>query len=158
MITLALPTFDKPVKLLIVVAPWFKDVTEALVTGAKTRAAAAEIDVLEVPSPSEIPTAIAMAQRLAEFHGYVALGCAIRGETSLFDTQTLGLAHAFTMLGLSGACLGTGILTVDTLDQARLRADPKGADKGGAAAAAALHLIAISRKWAGQTKGIGFRA
>jgi 6,7-dimethyl-8-ribityllumazine synthase len=39
-----------------------------------------------------------------------------------------------------------------------VRADPAGQDKGGGAALAALHLIAISRKWAGQTKGIGFRA
>ena len=29
--------------------------------------------------------------------------------------------------------------------------------KGGGAAAAALHLVALSRKWARQTKGIGFR-
>ena len=158
MITLALPSFDKPVKLLIVVAPWFKDITEALIAGAKTRAAVAEVEVIEVPSPAEIPATIAFSQRLGEFHGYVALGCVIRGETSLFDTQTHATTHALTMLGLSGACIGNGILTVETVDQARLRADPTGADKGGEAAAAALHLIAISRKWAGQTKGIGFRA
>jgi 6,7-dimethyl-8-ribityllumazine synthase len=39
-----------------------------------------------------------------------------------------------------------------------VRANPADQDKGGGAAAAALHLIALSRKWAGQTKGIGFRA
>ena len=31
-------------------------------------------------------------------------------------------------------------------------------DAAHAAAAAALHLIALSRKWAANTKGIGFRA
>ena len=40
---------------------------------------------------------------------------------------------------------------------AEVRADPAGQDKGGGAAAAALHLIALARKWAGGTKGIGFR-
>ena len=62
------------------------------------------------------------------------------------------------MLGLGGSCIGNGILTVENRDQAVVRADPAGQDKGGGAALAALHLIAISRKWAGQTKGIGFRA
>ena len=61
------------------------------------------------------------------------------------------------LLGLEGACLGNGILTVETREQAVVRADPQGQDKGGGAAAAALHLIALSRKWAGQTKGIGFK-
>jgi 6,7-dimethyl-8-ribityllumazine synthase len=42
--------------------------------------------------------------------------------------------------------------------QAEVRADPAGQNKGGGAAAAALHLIALSRKWAGARKGIGFRA
>ena len=31
-------------------------------------------------------------------------------------------------------------------------------NKGGGAAAAALHLIALSRKWGAQTKGIGFKS
>ena len=42
--------------------------------------------------------------------------------------------------------------------QAEVRADLKGQNKGGGAAAAALHLVALSRKWAGKSKGIGFRA
>jgi 6,7-dimethyl-8-ribityllumazine synthase len=67
-------------------------------------------------------------------------------------------ARAISLLGLQGACIGNGILTVENRAQAEVRADPAGQNKGGGAAAAALHLIALSRKWAGQTKGIGFRA
>ena len=37
-----------------------------------------------------------------------------------------------------------------------MRADAKGQNKGGGAAAAALHLIALARKWTGQRKGVGF--
>jgi 6,7-dimethyl-8-ribityllumazine synthase len=37
-----------------------------------------------------------------------------------------------------------------------VRADPAGQDKGGGAAAAALHLVALCRKWAGQSKGVGY--
>ena len=41
--------------------------------------------------------------------------------------------------------------------QAEVRADPEGQNKGGGAAAAALHLIALARKWGRQSKGIGFK-
>ena len=61
-------------------------------------------------------------------------------------------------MGLQGACIGNGILTVENYAQAAVRADPAVHNKGGGAAAAALHLIALSRRWASQTKGIGFRA
>ncbi|MDO8313348.1 MAG: 6,7-dimethyl-8-ribityllumazine synthase, partial [Sideroxyarcus sp.] len=63
-----------------------------------------------------------------------------------------------TLLGLEGACIGNGILTVENRKQAEVRADPADQNKGGGAAAAALHLIALSRKWAEARKGIGFRA
>lgn len=158
--TLALPVFDKPVKLLIVVAPWYKDIADQLVAGATATALAcgATVEVLEVPGALEVPVAIAMAQRLAEFDGYVALGCVIRGETTHYDTVCNDSSRAISLLGLQGACIGNGILTVENRDQAMVRAEVAGQDKGGAAAAAALHLVAISRKWAGTTKGIGFRA
>ncbi|MFP4275748.1 MAG: 6,7-dimethyl-8-ribityllumazine synthase, partial [Paracoccaceae bacterium] len=38
-----------------------------------------------------------------------------------------------------------------------VRADPGQQNKGGGAAAAALHLVALARKWGGQRKGVGFR-
>jgi len=158
--TLPAPKFDKPVKLLIVVAPYYRDIADNLVAGAKAKAAStgAEVDVLEVPGALEIPSAIAMAGRLADFDGYVALGCIIRGETTHYDTVCNDSSRGLMMLGLGGSCIGNGILTVENRDQAVVRADPTGQDKGGGAALAALHLIAISRRWAGQTKGIGFRA
>jgi 6,7-dimethyl-8-ribityllumazine synthase len=158
--TLPLPQFDKPVKLLIVVAPYYKDITDQMVTGAKTTAAAcgAEVELVEVPGALEVPTAIAMAERQAKFDGYVALGCVIRGETTHYDTVCNDSSRAISLLGLQGACIGNGILTVENRAQAEVRADAAGQNKGGGAAAAALHLIALSRRWAGSTKGIGFRA
>ncbi len=157
--TLPLPKFDKPVKLLIVVAPYYKDITDNLVAGAQGVAAAcgAEVEVIEVPGALEVPSAIALAERMAKFDGYVALGCVIRGETTHYDTVCNDSSRAISMLGLNGAAIGNGILTVENRAQAEVRADPAGQNKGGGAAAAALHLIALSRKWATDTKGIGFR-
>jgi 6,7-dimethyl-8-ribityllumazine synthase len=158
--TLPLPTFDKPVKLLIVVAPYYKDIADNLVAGARAVGAAcgAEVELIEVPGALEVPSAIALAQRLAEYDGYVALGCVIRGETTHYDTVCNDSSRAISLLGLQGACIGNGILTVENRAQAEVRADPAGQNKGGGAAAAALHLIALSRTWAGKSKGIGFRA
>ncbi len=158
--TLPLPGFDRPVKLLIVVAPYYKDIADNLVAGARATAkkAGAEAEVIEVPGALEIPSAIAMAERLAEYDGYVALGCVIRGETTHYDTVCNDSSRALSLLGLQGACIGNGILTVETFAQAEVRADPAGQDKGGGAAAAALHLIALCRNWASASKGIGFRA
>ena len=158
--TLPLPAFDKPVKLLIVVAPYYKEIADNLVAGARAAAAraGAEADLVEVPGALEIPSAIALAERLAKYDGYVALGCVVRGETTHYETVCNDSSRGLTLLGLQGACVGNGILTVETIEQAEVRADPGGQDKGGGAAAAALHLIALARGWAGASKGIGFRA
>ncbi len=154
------PSFDKPVKLLIVVAPYYKDITDQMVAGARTAALAcgAEVDLIEVPGALEVPTAIGMAERLAKFDGYVALGCVIRGETTHYDTVCKDSSNGLMLLGLQGSAIGNGILTVENRAQALARAEVAGQNKGGGAAMAALHLIALSRTWAGQTKGIGFRA
>jgi 6,7-dimethyl-8-ribityllumazine synthase len=158
--TLPLPTFDRPVKLLIVVAPYYKDIADNLVAGARAvgEACGVTVDLVEVPGALEVPTAIALAERMSQYDGYVALGCVIRGETTHYDTVCNDSSRAISLLGLQGACIGNGILTVENRLQAEVRADPAGQNKGGGAAAAALHLVALSRKWAGKTKGIGFRA
>ena len=157
--TLPLPVFDKPVRLLIVVAPYYRDIADNMIAGAKATAAeaGASVDVIEVPGALEIPTAIGMAARMADYDGFVAIGCVIRGETTHYETVCNDSSRGLTMLGLQGVCIGNGILTVENRPQAEVRADPADQDKGGGAAAAALHLVALSRKWAGLTKEIGFR-
>ena len=155
---LARPSFDKPVKLLIVVAPYYKAIADNLIAGAQAEieAAGGTWDLVEVPGALEVPTAIGIAERLSNFDGYVALGCVIRGETTHYETVCNDSSRGITLLGLQGLCIGNGILTVENMKQAEVRADTKDQNKGGGAAAAALHLIALSRKWGGQTKGVGF--
>jgi 6,7-dimethyl-8-ribityllumazine synthase len=122
--TLPLPVFDRPVRLLIVVAPFYRDIADNLIAGARATAAAcgAEVDLVEVPGALEVPTAIAMAERIAKFDGYVALGCIIRGETTHYDTVCNDSSRALSLLGLQGACIGNGILTVENHAQAAVRA------------------------------------
>lgn len=153
------PAFDKPVKILIVVAPYYKDIADNLVAGAKAEieAAGATWELIEMPGALEVPTAISISDRRSNFDGYVALGCVIRGETTHYETVCNDSSRALQLLGLQGLCIGNGILTVETRAQAEARADVAGQNKGGGAAAAALHLIAMARKWATQSKGIGFK-
>ena len=151
------PEFEDPIKLLIIVAPYYKEITDGLVAGAKAEieAAGGTYEVIEVPGALEIPTAIGIAARMSNFDGYVALGCVIRGETTHYDTVCNDSSRAITLLGLQGHCIGNGILTVENYEQAAVRSDPKDQNKGGGAAAAALHLIALGRKW-GRAGKIGF--
>ena len=152
------PRFDKPVKLLIVVSPYYKAVAEQLVAGAKAaiESVGGTWDIAEVPGALEIPTAIGIADRQSNFDGYVALGCIIRGETTHYETVCNDSSRGLMLLGLQGLCLGNGILTVENIKQAEVRAEAVGQNKGGGAAMAALHLIALSRRFGKAEKGIGF--
>lgn len=157
--SMPLPVFDRPVKVLITVAPYYRDIADMLIAGARATLdkAGAAHELIEVPGALEIPAAISQAWRMANFDGFVALGCVIRGETTHYDTVCNDSSRALTLLSLQGACLGNGILTVENADQAVVRADPDQQDKGGGAAAAALHLIALQRRWGGSKGSVGFR-
>ncbi|MCF3593355.1 6,7-dimethyl-8-ribityllumazine synthase [Rhodobacteraceae bacterium LMO-12] len=156
--TLPRAKLDKPTKLLIVTAPFYRDIADNLIKGAVAEigASGATYEAIEVPGALEIPTAIGIAERMSNFDGYVALGCVIRGETTHYETVCNDSSRALTMLGLQGLCIGNGILTVENTKQAEVRADPAEMNKGAGAAAAALHLIALARKWGGARKGVGF--
>ena len=150
--------FDKPVKLLIVVAPFYRDIADQMIAGAtaEIEASGGSYEIAEVPGALEIPTAIGIAERLTNFDGYVALGWGIRGETTHYDTVCNDSSRAITLLGLQGLCIGNGILTVENMAQAEARANPEKMNKGAGAAAAALHLVALTRKWGAPRKGVGF--
>ncbi|WP_421786476.1 6,7-dimethyl-8-ribityllumazine synthase [Hyphobacterium sp.] len=131
---------------LIIVAPYYKDVSAALLTGAQAALSEAEVEIVEVPGALEIPGAIASAVKSrTRFDGYVALGCVIRGETSHYDYVAGESARALMDLTLEGIAIGNGILTVENRDQAMKRAGER--DKGGDAARACLAMIALRERF-----------
>lgn len=158
--TLPSPKFveTKP-HVLIVISPYYKNISDNLLTGAKAAidAAGATYDIAEVPGALEISSAIRLASNSNQYQGYVALGCVIRGETTHYETVCNDSSRALSMLGLDGLCIGNGILTVENRKQAEVRADSAGQNKGGGAAEAALHLIALNNRFNKPTKGIGFK-
>jgi 6,7-dimethyl-8-ribityllumazine synthase len=137
-------------RILIVAAYYYRDIVEQLVAGAHAAiaAASASAEVIAVPGAFELPTAISWRAKAGRgYDGYVALGCVVRGETSHYDHVCSESARALMDLGVrDGIAIGYGILTVDNLEQAAVRADPAGRDKGGEAARACLALVAIRRE------------
>lgn len=157
---LGLPSFDRAVKVAIVIAPYYKSISEqqlASARGVLERAGAAH-ETIEVPGSLEIPSAIALAHRMSNYDGFVALGCVIRGRTSHYDVVVNQSAEGIMLLGLQGAAIGNGIITVENMEQAEERADASRLDTAGGAAAAALHLIALARRFGGSRKPVGFGA
>lgn len=145
--SLPLPQLSPAPKVLLVAAPFYRSVADMMIAGAQAnlQAVGAAHDIVEVPGALEIPTAIRLAER--HYEGFVALGCVIRGETTHYETVCNDSSRALTLLGLDGICIGNGILTCENMDQAIVRADPNAMNKGGGAAAAALHLVALKRKF-----------
>ncbi len=140
------------VRILIVESGYYEDIADMLLEGAQ-RALDAEgalYHVVTVPGALEIPQALALALDSASgveaYHGVVALGCVIRGETGHYDIVAGQSARALMEIGVGrGIPVGNGVLTVDTAAQAKVRAAPDKGDKGGTAVKAALALVRLKR-------------
>jgi 6,7-dimethyl-8-ribityllumazine synthase len=142
-------------RLLLVIAPYYRDIADQLQRGAEAvaREAGATLDRVFVPGAFEIPAAIALAARTKTYDGFVALGCVVRGETSHYDYVCGESARGLMELSVRRRlAIGYGILTVDTVAQAEERANTARGDKGGEAMRAALAMIALKRRFAETTK------
>lgn len=151
-------------RILIVVAPYYADVANRLLAGATAtlRAANASYVCVRVAGAMEIPQALSqavasgLAPRRGEagFDGVIALGCVIRGETSHYDIVCTVANHWLMETATRHAIpVGNAILTVDSREQALVRADGRKESKGAAAATACLGVLAIQRQFAGHHAG-----
>jgi len=141
-----LPDFTEKLKICIVSAPYYKDITENLIRGALDvlKRIKADTEIVEVSGALEIPTAIKLMEN--EFDGFIAVGCVIRGETTHYEIVSMESSRGLSNLGLEKVCIGNAILTVENRLQAEKRADPKVFDKGGEACNALLSIIKIKRR------------
>lgn len=142
---------NEPLRILIVEARFYDELSDALLAGAKAalEEAGARYDVVTVPGALEVPAAISFALDGAEedgvdYDGFVALGCVIRGETYHFNIVANEACRALMELAVDESlAIGNGILTVENEAQAWARARKEEGDKGGFAARAALTMIAL---------------
>ncbi|AQT47155.1 MULTISPECIES: 6,7-dimethyl-8-ribityllumazine synthase [Bartonella] len=141
----------KKAHLLIVEARFYEEISDALLKGATEtlEQANADFDVVTVPGALEIPAAIAFAEKgEKKYDGYVALGCVIRGETYHFEIVSNESCRGIADLSVrKRLAIGNGIITVENEKQAWARALPDKKNKGGFAAEAALHMIALKDKF-----------
>jgi 6,7-dimethyl-8-ribityllumazine synthase len=106
--------------------------------GARSR----DVAVVRVPGAFEIVAAASAAIAGRRVDAVVALGAVIRGET--VHHEVLGHAVAGALASLcasSGVPIGFGLLTCDTIEQARARSD-----KGAEAAEAAVEVARLRRR------------
>ena len=110
--------------------------------------AGAAFEVLDVAGALELPQAIRIALRGTErFDGFVALGCVVRGGTDHYDYVCRSAMDGLMQVALQfGIALGTGLLTVHSIEQAVARSGDDGHNKGAEAAAAALMQVAAARR------------
>jgi 6,7-dimethyl-8-ribityllumazine synthase len=137
-------------RVLILEARYYEALCDELALGAigAIERAGATWERLAVPGALEIPGAIALAHASRKFDAYVALGCVLRGETTHYDIVSNESARGIMDLTMQGICIGNGILTCESEDQAWARARVAEMDKGGGAADAALALLRLKRSFA----------
>lgn len=132
----------------IVVAKWHDDITGALLKGAKKALKKAGINyssvkILTVPGSFELPLG---AQWMIEsgVNAVLCLGCIIRGETPHFDFISQATSDGIMHLNLKyNIPVIFGVLTTNTLRQAKERSGGKHGNKGEEAAIAAMEMLEV---------------
>ena len=114
---------------------------------AESGVADAAVSIATVPGALEAPLALQRMAQTGEYDALIALGAVIRGETYHFEIVANQSASGLSGVQLEfGIPIGNGILTTDTDEQARARADTKGRETALAALEMANLLSAIDEE------------
>jgi len=131
----------------VVCARWNPTVTDAMLAAAldtlrRRGARAGDVAVARVPGAFEVPAGARALIEGGKRHAVVALAAIVRGETTHHEVLGHAVASALATLSIeSGVPIGFGILTCDTMEQARQRGD-----KGVEAAEAAIEMANLRRR------------
>jgi len=133
----------------LVLSRFNPEIGEGLLRGALRALAEAGVaedhaKIVTVPGALETPLALQRLAQSGDFDALVALGAVIRGDTYHFEIVANESAAGVASVQLEfGIPIGNAILTTDTDDQAKARADAKGHDATLAALEMANALTAI---------------
>jgi 6,7-dimethyl-8-ribityllumazine synthase len=139
----------------VVASRFNDDIVDGLLGGAlscleRHGAAAGEILVYRVPGAFEIPTLVnRLAHKIgnSRFHAIVALGALIRGDTPHFEYISTQVTNELSRVAVdSGIPVAYGVITCNTLEQARARSGPGAGNKGWEAALAAIEMANLLKK------------
>lgn len=123
-------------KYLIVIANYYKDISEGLLESSKKLLPKNNIiKIITVPGVFEIPVTI--SKNIKKFDAFIALGCVIKGETPHFDFISQASTNAIMQLSTYyKKPIGNGIITCLNMKQAIARKK-----KGTEAAHAVLSVL-----------------
>lgn len=130
----------------VVCARWNPTVTDALLATAletlKRRGAREQdVSIARVPGAFELPAGAKALADAAKPHALIALAAIVRGETTHHEVLGHAVASALASLSVeTGLPIGFGVLTCDTMEQARARTG-----KGVEAAEAAIEMANLRR-------------
>ena len=134
----------------IVVAKWNSFITDELLEGAlkvlqNKGFSDEQIVVVHCPGAYEIP--FTTRKLLSKVDGIITLGAVIRGDTPHFEYVCDAVNRGVTDLNMMGnKPVVFGVLTTDTVQQARERAglEGDGGNKGAEAALALIEMLVLS--------------
>lgn len=144
------PAFKK-MKVGITIAEWNTAITSSLLNGAvkflkDSGVKPDNISVHHVPGSFELTLGAQWLAEQKKYDAVIALGCVIQGETKHFDFICAAVANGITEVGLKyNKPVIFGVLTTNTLQQAKDRSGGKHGNKGTEAAATALKMALLQR-------------
>ena len=141
---------DAP-RILVIQAPYYRNVVEGMRLGAMAvfQDLKAEVETVDVAGGFELPAALRMAMKARRrWDGYLLLGCVVKGETDHYTFICDAICNGVMDISVeSGAPIGFGLLTVDSLAQAEARSRADRMNKGAEAAHALVSQITLARSW-----------
>lgn len=131
----------------ICAALWHRELVDVLLRGTRETLLShgvsdQDIIVIDCPGSYELPVAAYHLIHNSNVDAVIALGVVVRGETAHFEYVSSPVAHGLMDLSTStGVPCMFGVLTTDTLEQARQRCGGVHGHKGREAAIGALQLL-----------------
>ena len=141
------------IKFGIVVSEWNAEITSALAEGAykaliKWGAAEKDIQIKYVPGAFELPLGAQFFLNSGQVEAVICIGCVIQGDTKHFDFICEAVSNGIKDLNLKyNIPVIFGVLTTNTLEQAKDRAGGIHGNKGEEAAITAIKMVALKKDY-----------
>jgi len=140
----------KGLKFGILVSEWNKEITESMYEGAfntLVKNGTRKQDILKkyVPGSFELTLGAQYIAQYTDVDAIICLGCVIQGETRHFEFICQAVAQGLTNISIRHDIpVIFGVLTTDTMEQAKARSGGKLGNKGDEAAISAIKMVHLS--------------
>lgn len=136
----------------VIVSEWNTEITNALYEACINTLLSHEtqkekIITIKVPGSFELPSAAQLLLESKECDAVICLGCIIKGDTKHDEYIAQAVSHGIMLVSIDYSTpVIFGVLTTDTVQQAKDRSGGVHGNKGDEAAITALKMAAIRQK------------